>query len=139
MVCRCRLSLLGTMALFDSFSPHTTHNGHGATGSPVKEKPIDRYLSLYSPPFLLSFEHHLLWAHRLDWLWGDFDQEWVLFFSNIHPCLRCVTRVYINHLICNLLFAYLSINCAAYRHQQAYGTARPRTLGCQVIKIFNRD
>ena len=75
-----------------------------------------------SSPFFLSFEPHLLWAHRLDWLWGHFDQEWVIFFSNIYPCLCCVNRLYINHFICNLLFAYLLIDCAAYRHQQAYGS-----------------
>ena len=35
------------MALLDSFSPHTKHNGVGVVSSPVKVNPNERQLSLY--------------------------------------------------------------------------------------------
>ena len=115
------------MALFDSFSPHATHNGHGATGSPVKEKPNDRYVSLYSlelTVFAFFWTTLVVGSSTRIGYGGSLIRSGLFSFSNIYPCLRCVrpTCLYINLFICNLLFAYLSINCAAYRHQQAYGS-----------------
>jgi hypothetical protein len=43
--CECleykwRLSILGAIASFDNFSPHTTHHGRGLSESLVQENPI---------------------------------------------------------------------------------------------------
>ena len=88
------------------------YKGLGLFSWTLLTKPLMRPTMAASPwvhtlTILKSSLFKVLWCDPKDFLSCGF----------IGHCINAI-----NHFICYLLFAYLSINCTAYRHQQAYGS-----------------